>query len=46
MMYLCNYFKYHTVTSDDSYDDYERAMVQQGHYPGGSSIRDWHYLYQ
>ena len=46
MLYLCNVLKTKIVTKDYSYDDHERSMVQQGHYPGGGSIRDWHYLYQ
>ena len=45
-LHICNFVKSHVVTKDYTYDDHERAMVQQGHYPAGGSIRDWHYLLQ
>jgi len=33
------------ATTTNEHSDYERSKVYFGHYPKGSSIRCWHYLY-
>jgi hypothetical protein len=41
-----DFFLTYIATTTNEHSDYERSKIYFGHYPKGSSIRCWHYLYQ
>lgn len=42
----CDYVMTFIASTTNEHSDYERTKIYFGHYPKGSSIRTWHYLYQ
>jgi hypothetical protein len=42
----CDYFMTYIASTTNHHSDYERSKIYFGHYPKGSSIRTWLYLYQ
>lgn len=42
----CDWMMTQIATTTNEHSDYERTKIYFGHYPKGSSIRTWLYLYQ